>query len=198
MRRSDLVRALAKFDGTELQQLRRHVSLVEILSRRSFLRTEMTWKLSLRDPRVRAPTSSEEALDAALPYVRQLWRDDEYGGFHRVKHIIGQHALNCSEGDHVKRLMRRARQEHAAILKQGRFGYLLDDDGMVVPGRVFEAWVHGHLAHGNDRHRFDDILAAWTEGHHLVLAEVTTELARFYRQFAVGAYAITMEPALHE
>jgi hypothetical protein len=197
MRSSELLRAVKKFDARDLIQLRRHVELVEALHNRSFLRAEMTWKLSARDPRSRPPTPSEEALDAALPFLRQLETDDERGSFHMVQHVLGWCARDNAEGDHLRRLLGRAREEHKAIRKRGRFGYLLDDDGLVRPGRVLDAWLGGHLMHGNDRGRFDNVIDAWTEAHHWVLADVAAELALFYRQFVVGPYVISRHPELH-
>ncbi|MGI8729282.1 MAG: hypothetical protein ACR2LK_04730 [Solirubrobacteraceae bacterium] len=161
------------------------------------MRTKTSWTFSVKDSRARDPTPSEEALDSALPYVRQLWRPDEYGGFHRVRNLLGRHARDSAEGDHVKRLLVRARREHKTILKRGRYGYLIDDDGIVEPGLVLEAWLHGHLEHANDQGRFDNVINDWTEGHHWVLADVAMDLAHFYERFAAGPYAITAEPRLH-
>lgn len=204
---ADLPEAFKPFEGGARDELTTHVGLVRDLGDSTFLRRgRLSWDLPLHNPLSGPRSASDDALDAVVPILRQLWWSKTWGGFHRVRDLLRDHLRETAEGDRAKRLLDAAADEHSRILTASAYGAVMeeqvDEHGYsagsrtVAPGEVFRDYVNGHLMHRDDP-RKRERLDGWTGFHKMAFIDAASSLGTLYRRFGLGAVLVLREPSLH-
>lgn len=199
--------AFSPFDGDERIELWTHVTAVQDLLATTFAQPgSLSWTLPVDLGSV-ARTHADDALDAAIPAIRRLWRHDEPGSFLRVQRLLRAHAAtrDTPEAREVQQALDAARRQHKQILQRSAYGCVMEEQvdehgrsaGSTTPSpkRLLDDFINGRVIHGDPdkRARVDD----WTGFHKWALIDAATSLTEFYSGFAIGPIQVLHDGCLH-